>query len=89
MEQVVITEESSPITMCGSPQAWEVELTQGLLNKMEDILQTAFLIDVSWKKMFRIFIKISLKFVPEGPIDDQSALVQVMAWCWISTKPLP
>ena len=28
----------------------------------------------------RFFIQISLKFVPTGPIDNQSALVQVMAW---------
>ena len=39
--------------------------------------------------MFRISIQISLKFVPEGPIDNKSALVQVMAWRWTSDKPLP
>ena len=28
-----------------------------------------------------ILIEISLKFVLQGPIDDMSPLVQVMAWC--------
>ena len=37
----------------------------------------------------RIFIQISLKFVPKGPIDNKSALVQVMAWCQTGNKPLP
>ena len=37
----------------------------------------------------RISIQISLKFVPKGPIDNKSALVQVMAWCLFSAKPLP
>ena len=38
---------------------------------------------------FRITIKISLKFVPKGPIDNKSALVQVMAWRQTGDKPLP
>ena len=38
---------------------------------------------------FCILIQISLKFVLEGPTDNKSALVQVMAWCWTDTKPLP
>ena len=36
-----------------------------------------------------ISIKISLKFVPKGPIDYKSALVQVMAWYRTDEKPLP
>ena len=36
-----------------------------------------------------ISIKISLKFVPKGPIDNESALVQVMAWRRTGDKPLP
>ena len=35
-----------------------------------------------------ISIKISLKFVPKGPIDNKSSLVQVMARCRIGAKPL-
>ena len=37
----------------------------------------------------RVFIQISLKFVPKGPIDDKSSLVQVMAWPRSSNKQLP
>ena len=36
-----------------------------------------------------ISITISLKFVPKGPIDYKSALVQVMAWHRTDEKPLP
>ena len=38
---------------------------------------------------FSILIKISLKFVPEDPIDNEAALVQVMAWHRTDVKPLP
>ena len=33
-------------------------------------------------------IKISLKFVPKGPINNNPALVQIMAWCRPGDKPL-
>ena len=36
---------------------------------------------------FCISIQISWKFVPEGPIDNKSALVQVMAWHRTGNKP--
>ena len=33
--------------------------------------------------------KISLKFIPKGPINNIPALVvQIMAWCWPDVKPL-
>ena len=35
-----------------------------------------------------IAIKISLKFVPKGPIDNIPALVQILAWHWTGDKPL-
>ena len=35
-----------------------------------------------------ISIKISLKFVPKGPIDNIPALIQMMAWCLPGDKPL-
>ena len=38
---------------------------------------------------FCILIPNSLKFVPKCPIDNMSALVQVMAWHQIGNKPLP
>ena len=34
------------------------------------------------------FIKISLKFVPKGPINNIPALVQIMAWRQPGDKPL-
>ena len=36
---------------------------------------------------FRILIKISLKFVPKGPINNVPALVQIMAWHRPGEKP--
>ena len=36
-----------------------------------------------------ISIRISLKFVTKGPIDNKWALVQVMAWRRIGDTPLP
>ena len=36
----------------------------------------------------RVSIKISLKFVPKGPINNIPALVQIMAWRRPSDKPL-
>ena len=41
------------------------------------------------ENIFRISIQISLKFVPKGPIENKSALVQVMAWHPTGDKPLP
>ena len=40
------------------------------------------------KEKFCIVIKISLKFVPKGPIDNIPALFQIMAWRLTGTKPL-
>ena len=39
--------------------------------------------------MFPFLTKISLKCVPGGPTDNNSALLQVMALHWIGNKPLP
>ena len=54
----------------------------------------AILVDENLKCIFlnendRILIQISLKFVPRGPIDNNPALVQVMAWRRTGDKPLP
>ena len=37
---------------------------------------------------FCISIRISLKFVPKGRIDNKAALVQVMAWHQTGNRPL-
>ena len=50
----------------------------------DDIFKCIFL-----NENVRILIKISLKFVPKDPIDNKSALVQVMAWRRIGDQPLP
>ena len=49
--------------------------------------------DDTFKRIFmnenvRILIKISLKFVPKGPINNIHALVQIMAWRRPGDKPL-
>ena len=49
----------------------------------EDIFKHIFLNDNIW-----ILIKISLKFIPKGPINNIPALVQIMAWHRPDDKPL-
>ena len=49
--------------------------------------------DDTFKRIFlnenvRILIKISLKFVTNGPINNNPALVQIMAWRRSGDKPL-
>ena len=59
------------------------QFTHPTLDKMAFISQTTFS-----NKKFCIAIKISLKFVPDGPIDNSPALVEVMAWRRTGDKPL-
>ena len=49
----------------------------------EDIFKRIFLTE-----NYFIWIKISLKFVPNGPINNIQALVQIMAWRRSGDKPL-
>ena len=49
----------------------------------DDIFKCIFV-----NEKFCILIRISLKFVPKGPINNKPALVQIMAWRWIGDKPL-
>ena len=49
----------------------------------EDIFKCIFFNENVW-----ISIKISLKFVPKGPMNNIPALVQIMAWCRPGHKPL-
>ena len=55
-------------------------LTHLTLNKMAAILADDIFKCIFLNENVRISIKISLKCVPKGPIDNKSALVQVMAW---------
>ena len=54
------------------------------LDKMAIILAD----EIFMNEKFCILIKISLKFVPKGPIDNNLVLVQIMAWRRIGAKPL-
>ena len=49
----------------------------------DDTFKRIFLNENVWKS-----IKISLKFVPKGPINNNPALVQIMAWRRSGDKPL-
>ena len=49
----------------------------------DNILRCIFM-----NEKFCILIKISLKYVPKGPIYNNPALVQIMAWRRIGAKPL-
>ena len=49
----------------------------------DDIFKRIFFNENVW-----ISIKISLKFVPKGPINNIPALVQIMAWRRLGDKPL-
>ena len=49
----------------------------------DDILKCILLNENAW-----LLIKIWLKFVPKGPINNFPALVQIMAWCRPGNKPL-
>ena len=56
---------------------------------MVAVSQTTLSNAFSWmNENVRIPIKISLKFVPKGPINNNPALVQIMAWRRSGDKPL-
>ena len=63
-------------------------LTHWGWDKMAAILQTTLSNAFCLNENVRILIKISLKFVPKGPIDNTPALVQIMAWRRPGDKPL-
>ena len=63
-------------------------LTHWGWDKMDAISQTTFSSAFSWNENVWIPIKISLKFVPEGPMNNIPALVQIMAWRRPGDKPL-
>ena len=57
-------------------------------RQMDAISQTTFSNAFSSMKMFEFRLKISLKFVPKGPINNIPALVPIMAWRRSGDKPL-
>ena len=60
-----------------------LRLRQNRRHFADDIFKCFFLNENVW-----IPVKISLKFVPRGPINNNQALVQIMAWRWSGDKPL-
>ena len=63
-------------------------LTQLSTDKMAAIMADDLSKYIFMNEKFCILIRISLKFVLKGPIDNKSVLVQVMAWRRIGDKPL-
>ena len=59
-----------------------IRLRQNGCHFADNIFKCIFLNEIIW-----ISIKLSLKFVPEGPMNYIPALVQIMAWCWLDDKP--
>ena len=55
---------------------------------MVDIFEDDIFNCISVNENYCILIKIALKFVPYGSIDNESSLVQVMTWCQTGDKPL-
>ena len=55
---------------------------------MDAISQTPLVKYIFLNENVWIAIEISLKFVPKDSINNISALVQIMAWCWPDNKPL-
>ena len=60
-----------------------VRLRQNGHHLPDDIFKCIFL-----NENVSVSIKISLKFVPKGPINDITALIQIMAWRCQGKKPL-
>ena len=76
-----------PNTCCSNSEIWEA------FNTLRPRQNGRHFPDDTFKRIFlnenvRIFIKISLKFVPKGPINKIPALVQIMVWRRPGNKPL-
>ena len=56
---------------------------QNSRHSADDIFKIIFVNENVW-----ITINISLKFIPNGRIDNMPALAQIMAWCQTVHKPL-
>ena len=60
-----------------------LRLRQNCHHSPNNIFKWMFMNENCW-----FSIKISLKFVPKGPINNIPALVQLMAWCRPGNRPL-
>ena len=79
-----------PSFNCQWISTWEtcIILTHWGRDKMAAIFLTTFSSAFSWMKMFEFWLKISMKFVPKGPINNIPVLVQIMACRRPGDKPL-
>ena len=70
---------------CPNPDAGSVSTLRSRQNgrHFPDIFKSIFLNENVW-----ISINIQLKFVPEGQVNNNPALVQLMAWRRQGDKPL-
>ena len=90
----VISEVVQPILIPGS---WQVQVfctAPWLINTLRQRQIRCHFTDDVWKCIFSnqnvwILIKISLKFVRKGPIDNILALVQIMACCLFGANADP
>ena len=62
---------------------WEINW-----EKMAAFLAVDIFKPIFFNENVFILIKISLKFVAAGPINNKPSLVQIMAWRWTGDKPL-
>ena len=79
----VIVQEEAITLECGKWLLNTLRPRQNGHHFADDIFKCIFLNENVW-----IPIKISLKFVPKGPIDNIPALVQIMVWRRPGDKPL-
>ena len=63
-------------------------LTHWGWDKMAAIFQMTFSDTFSWMKVFEFCLIFHCFFIPYGPIDYKSALVQIIAWRQAGDKPL-
>ena len=75
----------SKITLASSRGQWLIHRGR---DKMAAISQMTCSSEFSWMKYICIWFKISLKFIPKGPINNIPALFQIMAWWRPGNKPL-
>ena len=74
---------------CGwRPVGRETELTHWGRDMMAAIFADDIFKGIFFNENVRIAIKISLNFVPKGPIINTPTLVQILAWRWPGDKPL-
>ena len=64
-------------------------MNSSLPDKMAAILADDFFKWILLNENGRIFIQISVKFVPRSPIDNKPTLVQLTAWRRTGGEPLP